>query len=263
MAILHIFNGDCACDAWKRATGGTAPFLVWRENYLEGPLPADVPREEFERARAEFLHGCVPEYSADALTRFLTGLDARLDALTAQDCVVLWFDVCMFDMLMLSRILYLLKDSKAELRLFCEDLILGQQSDIYLKSPQELRKLAPETIALYASAWKAVLLGRTECFSAPQEPVLHNAIHRYAEDHPADGSLGKSQRRLLALADSGLTDWKDIFRRFNAAEEHPFMGDTMCQRMLASLGFAAPTESAPVVGGFAAPTESAPASAPL
>ena len=58
---LHIFNGDCAFEAW-RSSGGTAAALVWRENYLEGRIPGKaVPLEEFERMRGEELHRLMPE----------------------------------------------------------------------------------------------------------------------------------------------------------------------------------------------------------
>ena len=52
--ILYIFNGDCAFEAWKKSVGAEGKdFLVWRENYLEGPLPANVSLEAFEKTFTE------------------------------------------------------------------------------------------------------------------------------------------------------------------------------------------------------------------
>ena len=35
---LHILNGDFALGIWRQC-GFTGQSLVWRETYLEGPLP--------------------------------------------------------------------------------------------------------------------------------------------------------------------------------------------------------------------------------
>ena len=55
-SVLHIFNGDCAYDAWRGA-GGKGEALVWRENYLEGDCSGGVSLDAgaFLRRRAAFL----------------------------------------------------------------------------------------------------------------------------------------------------------------------------------------------------------------
>ena len=54
MPELHILNGDCAQKLWAQC-GFTAPCIVWRETYLEGPLPDTEDLHLFREARAEFL----------------------------------------------------------------------------------------------------------------------------------------------------------------------------------------------------------------
>ena len=53
-AELHILNGDAALELWKRC-GFRGQSLVWRETYLEGPLPDTDDLDVFREARAEYL----------------------------------------------------------------------------------------------------------------------------------------------------------------------------------------------------------------
>ena len=152
--ILYIFNGDCAFEAWKKSVGAEGKdYLVWRENYLEGPLLKDVSLEEFEKARAALIHTWVPEYSCERLYNYLLSMDEKLLSLTEKDIVVLYFDCCMYDIVMLCRIFSLLQGTKAEVRLFCEDTVPGREKELYQRNIALLRKLSPEVISLYASAW--------------------------------------------------------------------------------------------------------------
>ena len=240
--ILYIFNGDCAFEAWKKsvdAEGGN--FLVWRENYLEGPLPANVSLEEFEKKRAALIHTWVPEYSCERLYNYLLSMDKKLLSLTEKDVVVLYFDCCMYDIVMLCRIFSLLRGTKAEVRLFCEDAVLGMEKELYQRDIASLRKLSLEDISLYASAWDAILHGTeaVEKFNlsakAEKEPLLREALLRYGEDHPSDGSMGKSERRLCSIIKSGIQEFSAVFKSFNAQEKYPFMGDSMCMRILDAL----------------------------
>lgn len=54
MKELHIFNGDYALELWKNSNFDSEN-LVWRETYLEGPLPATDDLHQFRKARADFL----------------------------------------------------------------------------------------------------------------------------------------------------------------------------------------------------------------
>lgn len=221
-------------------TGGLQNHIVWRENYTEGPLPHNVSAEEFARVRANFLHSCVPEYSEEQLRNFLLGQDRTLAELTARNTAVLWFDVCMFDTLMLARILFLLRNSPAEIRLFRADFVPDEHPEYFLQDWRTFPVLSPEIILLYAEAWNAVVSGpeivaRFNRENRAADPVLAEAMIRYGEDHPADGSPGKSELRLLELIRSGIRRPTEVFQAFNRMEPHPFMGDTTCRRLLESL----------------------------
>ena len=240
--ILYIFNGDCAFEAWKNSVGAEGKdFLVWRENYLEGPLLKNVSLEEFEKARAALIHTWVPEYSCERLYNYLLSMDKKLLSLTEKDIAVLYFDRCMYDIVMLCRIFSLLQGTKAEVRLFCEDTVLGREKELSQRDIASLRKLTAENISLYAAAWDAILhgAGAVENFNlsavAEKETFLKEALLRYGEDHPASGSMGKSERRLCSIVRGGIQDFAGIFKSFNAQEKYPFMGDTMCMRILDAL----------------------------
>ena len=104
---LHIFNGDIACELWKKCNY-SAQSLVWRENYLDGPLPDGNDLHAFRRARAKHLTGFAA-ISEDELYTQLLAMDNALLELPAEANLMLWFDSCIFDQTMLMRILYLLQ----------------------------------------------------------------------------------------------------------------------------------------------------------
>ncbi|MBO5724660.1 MAG: hypothetical protein J6S58_07525 [Lentisphaeria bacterium] len=242
---LLIFNGDYACECWKKSCPSEVEkvtFLVWRENYLEGPLPSGVSPEVFEKTRADFLHTCVPEYSAEGIYRYLMNLHTTLKEFEGPECeIILYFDCCMYDMIMLARILSLLKNAGGRIRLFCEDVILGNAPEVFQQDISSLRVLSPEQIALYAHAWECVLGGSAAVAQfnqqnlAAEEPFLAQASVRYGEDHPADGTMGRSQRQLLEIVRSGVCAFPEIFRAFDKYEQYMFMGDTFCLRLLEEL----------------------------
>lgn len=238
---LHVFNGDCACDAWRKS-GETSPALVWRENYLEGRIPgADTPPDEFARIRADELHQFMPELDYEKLLSFLRKTNRTVMELSAEDSVFLWFDACMYDQVMLSRILFLLKDTLATVFLICEDIVWGDSSGLFAEKKKHARRLAPNDIALFASAWEAVAGGIAPIERLLAErnverfPFLAKALARYREEFPDADGLGRSERQLLEIIRSGVYSEPEIFRAFGSREEYPFMGDTMCRRMLERL----------------------------
>ncbi len=238
---LNIFNGDCACDAWRKS-GGTSPALVWRENYLEGRIPgADTPSGEFERIRAEELHKCLPELGVDALRRSLHDMDRTVAGLSAGDSAWLWFDACMYDQIMLSRILFLMNGTPASVFLICEDIAWGNFPELFAVKKAGAHPLGRSDIALYAAAWEAVAGGGEALKRFPVKkaaerfPYLARALERYREESPGADGLGRSERQLLEIIRSGKHTGPEIFREQANYEEHPFMGDTMCRHLLEGL----------------------------
>ena len=240
MNVLHIFNGDCAHDAW-RAAGHAAPAVIWRENYLEGALPpADTPSAEFAAFRAAELKRMMPdlEVPEDDLRRFLENNDRTLLSAGRETAVYLWFDACMFDQLILARVAFVLRNSPATLYLICEDTVWGNQREAFAERQATARALSPAARAALATGWEAVAGGQAAVeaylknFQAADLPFFHAGIRRYAEEFPGADGLGRSERQLCALVKSGIQDFPGIFRAFDRYEKYMFMGDTMCRRML-------------------------------
>ena len=234
--ILNIFNGDCAYNAWRKIDCESAA-LVWRENYLEGRIPApDTPPDEFARIRASELHALMPELDERKILASLLSMNTALAKLSAEDSVILWFDACMYDQTMLARILFLLNNTQAAVFLICEDI--GERPEDIAKQRNSARRLTSDDISLYASAWKAIAGGFEvlKQFTAGNRfPFLTKALARYLEERPDANGLSKSEHRLIEIVNSGKRVPREIFQEFNAREEYPFMGDTTCYRLLEKL----------------------------
>ncbi len=127
------------------------------------------------------------------------------------------------------------QDTQAEIRLYCGD----NAADMTDRDWHEFRIAPPEAVDIYAKAWLAAVNGAeaVDRFNrenmAGGEDILHKAMIRYGEDHPADGSLPRSARQVLdIIGKHGPSDRRKIFSLFKEYEEHSFMGDAMLQRLL-------------------------------
>lgn len=241
--ILHVFNGDIARNAWKKTARPMTPSLAWRENYLEGRIPPpDRPLVEFEAVRAAELHRLLPDIPLEKLLRSQRAMSAFVLSPGADDTIYLWFDACMYDQIMLSRVLFLLRKSFAAIRLVCEDLCWGAEPELFQEKAATAERLGRDAIELYSAAWTAFANGfdavaalaadaRTETLS----PYLAAALTRYTQERPDERGLGLTERRLTEIVRSGVHDRRAIFAAAGKLEEHPFMGDTMCFRLLAGL----------------------------
>ena len=122
---LHILNGDFAFNLWEECNF-SGQSLIWKETYLEGPLPDTDDLHRFRMARADHLLSFV-ELSGmdrDRLCRFLKKLDDSVLDLPENAALYLWFDSCIFDQTILMRILYLLhrkNDPSVRVFLYCCD----------------------------------------------------------------------------------------------------------------------------------------------
>ncbi|MBO4631253.1 MAG: DUF1835 domain-containing protein [Lentisphaeria bacterium] len=245
-ADLHILNGDCALELWKQC-GFSGQSLVWRETYLEGPLPETDDLEAFRAARAEYLShfaeldGIGPERLANYLRKLD---DSVLDLPEASD-LTLWFDSCIFDQTLLMRILYLLdrkKNPSGRVFLFCcEGNVLSL--DDFRQGDAEKVRLFPSDLETGARAWRffqrkdaAGLLRLAETGNFERMPKLKKALIRCAEEVQEDeNGLNRTRRQILQLVASGCRSFQAIFKGLAALEEYPFLGDTACQRLLDDL----------------------------
>lgn len=244
---LHILNGDFALNLWQQCNF-QAQSLVWKETYLEGPLPKTEDLTVFRKARAEFLSGFT-ELAAAGIDRIrlyhhLQQMDETLLSLSNNGELMLWFDSCIFDQTILMRILYLLKQKNVPLPrifLYCCDGNCLKLNDFKLGYEQKIR-LLPEDLDTGSRAWlffqnrdagNLRYLAKQEKFTRLR--AMKKALLRCADELPDTKGLTRSQRQILQLVAAKKSSFREIFTGLNVFEEYPFLGDTACQRYLDDL----------------------------
>ena len=123
---LHILNGDFAFNLWEECNF-SGQSLIWKETYLEGPLPDTDDLHRFRVARTDFLlqFAELSGIDRDRLYQFLKKSDDAILDLPENAALYLWFDSCIFDQTILMRILYLLhrkNDPSVRVFLYCCDV---------------------------------------------------------------------------------------------------------------------------------------------
>lgn len=242
---LHILNGDHALQLWEKCNF-SGESLVWKETYLEGPLPDTDDLHIFRNARAEYLSGFVElsGMSLEKIYRHLQKMDDILLNLPDTAAITLWLDSCMFDQTILMRILYLLnRKQAADLKIFlycCDGNCLSAEDFQHGISGKV--QLSKDDIVLGAKAWEAfVRQDADELFLSAQNGnfehllALQKALQRCAEEVPDTNGLTRTQRQILQIVSGKSCSFMEIFKGLDAFEEYPFLGDTACQRLLDDL----------------------------
>ena len=245
MTELHILNGDQALTLWKKCDF-SAPYLVWKETYLEGPLPRTDDLNIFMKARAEYLatFAELSDISEEKLCRHLQNMDETILNLPQDSTVILWFDACIFDQTILMRILWLLQQKGENLpRIY----LYNSSSNILLmddfkRGTQIMQQLSKQTIKAAAGAWNAYQRQEASAMKElathsdlSQLPHMQKALLRCMEEVPDTEGLSRTQRQILQIISSGKHSFEEIFAGQKAYEEHPFLGDTACVRILNNL----------------------------
>lgn len=242
---LHILNGDIALEHWKKCEF-KAEYLVWKETYLEGPLPPTDDLHVFRKARAGYLSTFaeLSGISEEKLYKHLQDMDNAILDLPPEASLMLWFDACIFDQTILMRILYLLRQKAGKRP---HTYLYNSRSNVLV--PDDFQRgntekiLLPDyTINAAAAAWNAyrrqdaaamqILAQQTDLAILPN---LQKALLRCAEDVPDSEGLTRTRRQMLQIISGGKHSFAEIFRDLKSFEEHPFLGDTACARILAEL----------------------------
>ena len=241
---LHILNGDHALELWQEC-GFRGQSLVWRETYLEGPLPDTDDLDIFRHARAEYLSHFDELAGIDKsrLYRHLQKMDEAVLLLPENANLMLWFDSCMFDQTILMRILSLLNRKHAAMNVFmyCCDGNCLKKAD-FMQGNSGKVQLQPHDWAAAEEAW--ILFIRKDADGImhllerePFErmPKMKKALLRCIDEIPDRNGLTRTQRQILQLIADGRHGFMEIFKGLADFEEYPFLGDTACQRLLDQL----------------------------
>jgi hypothetical protein len=247
--VLHITNGDSTVDIMRGARIG-GDIVPWRDVLHEGPVPALAPAE-LRRVRAEYLArlGFAP---ADEIEGDLRARDERLGAaLESGEPVVLWFEHDLYDQLQLIQILAGLPDRPAAVELICIGSFpgrpgfagLGELEADELASLWPMRAPVTEAHVHAARAAWDVFRGTdpralARAAASPEErlPYLAPALRRLLEELPgARDGLARTERQLLTAIADGARTREAAFVASMAAEEAPFLGDSIAFDRLADL----------------------------
>lgn len=239
MQKLHILNGDFALKIWQEC-GFSGASMVWKETYIEGPLPQTDDLHVFRTARAEFLSHFA-EISGLGTERLYRHLQKMDDAVLSSSSLMLWFDSCIFDQTQLMRILYLLtlrQDELPTVFLYCCPGNCLAAEDFQRGKTEKIR-LTSKDFQLASRAWHAFqekdrekMLSLVETEDFERLGAMKKALLRCAEDIPDSLGLNRTRRQILQLVAEGCGSFIEIFKGLDRFEELPFLGDTACQRHL-------------------------------
>ena len=240
--MLNIHSGDCSANAASGIIEGR--HLVWSDNLFEGPLPRGdwndaVWLDARAGALADYLGGC--ERAA-----FLLGRRYQIiqEAVIRSREITLWFDSCLYDMLLLCQFLWFARNILGEKPVFlvCEEIRTdgsrfsgyGQLDEQELKTMPGRRK--PVTEAMMQDgleSWTAFTSGDPADWQAlaqkthPLTPFLAPAAERLLEQLPDSRGLNRLEEEILTALSCGHTGLKDLFQTVLTMEERPFFGDTV------------------------------------
>jgi hypothetical protein len=258
--MLHIHCGDSSAEALRKSGSVKGDIAVWSDVLWDGLCPP-VADDEFRKIRAAFLSESIGgAHSAEACLRKLERQDAALESAEGHDELVLWFDACLYDQLILIRLLQKLslkKPSKTKISLICAGEFPGfvKFRGLGELSPEQMASLfpgrQPVSDAMFAAAakiWAAFTAGTPEALAvvakAPEDyfgglKYARAAVVRFLECYPSRNGLERLENEILKGLSGGEKTFMELFRAVSDMEERPFFGDTSLSRavnIMAALG---------------------------
>jgi hypothetical protein len=239
--VIHIHNGDITAALARRA-GVPGEHLSLRESLIAGPVPPDVDIE----TRARFL---ADAYGHNLLRQRndLIEQNRALDAATAHDEIVLWFE---YDLFCLVHLLAMLDRFATHPRLslvWCRDP-LGTRNEAEIPPLfDERTRVGPAMSGLARDAWAAYTSpdpAALNDFLLPSDranfPFLPEGLTLHASRFPSvRNGLGAIERRALALIADGASNFVPLFARIDEEPPRFGFGDTELLRSLRAIAWCA------------------------
>lgn len=243
--MLHVHCGNTSAETLRRSRV-PGDVVVWSDVLYEGPTPPGTAPERWRVVRAAVLAeasgGQLPQ---EQVLAHLEEQDRALASCAAHEEVVLWFDACMFDQLILARQLDYFSNlcrKPVKTSLICVgdfphvpsfrglgDLLPEHMEPLF----NARHELTDEELALGRNAWAAI---RSPVPTVIEDliaagtwalPFLGGALGRFLEEYPSvRNGLGRLDQHILAAVASGRDDLIALFRDVSRREERPFAGDT-------------------------------------
>ena len=224
------------------AAGVPGRTSIWADPLHEGPVPA-VSDDELLRVRADHL-AALPDGRREAIGDELRQWRAAVDDEASYDELVLWFEHDLFDQLNLIQLLDRLSRRVVRTKpitLICIGSFPGHArfKGLGELAPAEIGSLvatrtpvSDAQLALATEAWSAFRapdprrIGELIQRATPALPFLGAAMRRHLQEFPwtTDG-LSRSERRMLSLVQSEVTDIHAIFPRMHDDEDAFYVAD--------------------------------------
>jgi hypothetical protein len=252
MATLHITNGDIAAERIREALGD-ADVLPWRDALNLGPVPEQRDLEGLRPIRASFIAG-EGWGSYEDILRDFEARDQRLDQLSRDTDIVLWFEHDLYDQLQLLQILdYFARERGGSWRIGLISIKthdevevfrgFGQLSDRAISELYAARSPVDDAILQTAiSAWGVFRATDPRAVvhflnaGSDELPFLREALMRHLHDFPwvRDG-LSRSERQALSVLSDGPQTFSEVFVRTQAMEYDPFATDSALWAMMRAM----------------------------
>lgn len=237
--MIHVAAGDVTAQRLRDA-GLTGRIAAGVDPLHEGPAPADVAGAQWLALRADFVAARGWATRESALPR-LTEFDDAIAHAAAEDEVVLWFEHDLHCQLMLVRVL----DRLA--RTVPRAVSLVGTGDFLSKADVRALfahrpPLTAAAIALARVAWSAftspdpTALATVVARETGALPYLASALRRHLEQFPsAVNGLARTEQAILAALAERPRTRQATFDAAQAAEDTPYMGDTIFRGYLEAL----------------------------
>ncbi len=242
--LLHIHCGDSTDDA-LRSTSVPGETMVWREIFIEGPVPGDVTDQEFREARARYLSTFGLNYD-QVLLSTRERYERLAKAADEFDEIVLWFDACMFDQTIMVHVIdHLAEGSNASL-ICVSDRGLGEYPlDEMIALLPERRPITTAQKQVARDAWSAFSSSDPRDFETFLQtdtsalPHVGPALRRHLQEYPSTrNGLSRMQQQALQVVADGNSKLGEIFIKASAYEEQAYLGDATLWAILDGLAAA-------------------------
>lgn len=237
-SILDLLNGDSAVEPFRKSGLSSEQVMVWREVYTEGPLDGSESLDAFRISRAAFLHSFVREWTEQQILHGLVRMDSFVLSGRRNDTLRIWSDACMFDQMIVTRILFLVstlpREERPAVELYADDVICGNSPDVFRALEQTRSVLSLEEIEAGASCWLHFTKNSVPHTVPRVFRYLRTALERRAAELPDSSGLGLTERRIVLIATEGVTPI-ELFHKLSELEQFPWFGDTTLWHLTDSL----------------------------
>jgi hypothetical protein len=243
--MLHVFCGDTSANNLRLA-GDLGDVIVWCDPLSEGPTPTGLSPRQWRMVRSLYLsQNTKGELPTNDILQSFREQQKHLSNYREHEEVVLWFDACLFDQIIMIRqlswfSLYHRRDIPLSMICIGDHLKYPHFTGLGELTSEELANLLPmrqyvttTQLNVAENAWKAY------CSPNPEDlmillhsdltplPYLREAILRHCQQFPSvENGLNRLENQILTVVAKGTSDLVSIFSETSAMEKRPFFGDT-------------------------------------